>query len=148
MRTGDLCKRQVVTTTPDAALCDVARLMRREHVGSVVVVNGTSPRRPLGIVTDRDIVMEVVAAGLDAATVTAAEIMTPSPAVTHSDDDALWALKTMRDRGVRRLPVVDRDGALAGIVAFDDLVQYVGSVVSDMAQLIGTERVREASHRA
>jgi len=69
-------------------------------------------RKPLGIVTDRAIVVEVVAKGLDPATLTACDVMTASPAVAGTDDDILWALKTMRDRGVRRLPVVDAGGEL------------------------------------
>lgn len=148
MRTGDLCRRKVVTAKADTPLADVSKLMRKEHVGSVVVVDKAQPRRPIGIVTDRDIVIEVVAAGLDANGVTAGDIMTPSPVVTHADDDALWALKIMRDRGIRRLPVVDKDEQLIGLVALDDLMQYVGTALSDMAQLIGSERVWETARRA
>jgi len=90
----------------------------------------------------------VLALGLDPATLTAGDIMTISTAVTRQGDDALWALKTMRDRGVRRLPVVDEQGDLAGIIAFDDVMQYVGTTLGDIAQVIGTERDVESRHRA
>jgi len=56
-------------------------------------------------------------------------------------------LKTMRDRGVRRMPVVDAKGDLAGIIAFDDVMQHVGTTLADIAQLIGTERVVESWRR-
>ena len=73
--------------------------------------------------------------------------MTSSPVVAQPGDDALWALKTMRDRGVRRLPVVDAQGDLAGILAFDDLVQHIGTTLGDIAQVIGTERCVEGWRR-
>lgn len=146
MKTADLCKRQVVTAPPAMPLPELARLMRANHVGSVVVTQDGG-RKPVGIVTDRDIVMEVVAPGLDAATMTAGDIMTGSPVVAGLEDDAMWVLKTMRDRGVRRIPVVDENGDLAGILAFDDLMQHVGTTLNDFAQVIGTERLVEAWRR-
>ena len=147
MKTADLCRKPVVTANAGTSLIEVARLMRTHHVGSVVVVNGAQ-RKPVGIVTDRDIVVEVVAMGLDATTMTAGDIMTQSPAVSNSGDDALWALKIMRDRGVRRLPVVDGNGELAGMLAFDDLMQHVGTTLGDIAQVIGTERTVESTRRS
>lgn len=146
MKTGDLCRKDVVAVAGTATLTTVAKAMREAHVGSVVVIAAES-RKPVGIVTDRDIVLEVVAMGLDAASITAAEIMTSSPVVAQPGDDALWALKTMRDRGVRRLPVVDAQGDLAGILAFDDLVQHIGTTLGDIAQVIGTERCVEGWRR-
>lgn len=148
MRTADLCRRSVVTATAELSLTELSKLMRKEHVGSVVVVDSAENGRPVGIVTDRDIVMEVVALELDPRAITAGEIMAASPVVTHEDDDALWALKVMRDRGVRRLPVVDANERLAGIVALDDLMQRIGMALGDVAQVIASERVNENSHRA
>ena len=147
MRTADLCSQRVITARPDMPLAEVSRLMRREHVGSIVVVDEALPRRALGIVTDRDIVVEVVAAGLDPRAVTAGEVMSISPVVTRDSDDALWALKIMRDRGVRRLPVIDEKGELAGLLAFDDVMQHVGTTLGDIVQVIGTERSIEAWRR-
>ena len=147
LKTRDLCRKTVVTAPPAASLPEVARLMRANHVGSVVIAEEGS-RRPLGIVTDRDIVLEVLAKGLEPATVKAADIMSTAPAVSGGDDDALWTLKVMRDRGVRRLPVVDSEGRLAGIIAFDDLLEHVATALADIAQLIGTQRVVENTRRA
>jgi CBS domain-containing protein len=146
MKTHELCHKPVVTAIPAASLNELARLMRANHVGSVVVLEERG-RKPVGIVTDRDIVVEVLAMGLDPSIVTAGDIMTRSPAVASGEEDALWALKVMRDRGVRRLPVVDSRGELEGIIAFDDLVQHLGTTLADIAQLIGTERVVEGARR-
>ena len=147
MRIGDICKRAVATARCDTPLAEVAKLMREAHVGSIVIVEGEYGGKPVGIVTDRDIVIEVVAPGLDPRTVTAGEIMTPAPAVANEDDDSLWALKIMRDRGVRRLPVVAKSGTLAGIVSLDDLLQHLGSAFGDVAQVVGTERSTETMRR-
>ncbi|MGZ5079066.1 MAG: CBS domain-containing protein [Usitatibacter sp.] len=147
MKTGELCRRPVIAAKSSATLADLARLMRQNHVGSVVIVDGEA-RSPVGIVTDRDIVVEVIAPGLDARTMTAGEIMTASPVSVSDDDDSLWALKTMRDRGIRRLPLVDKAGALVGILTLDDLMQHLGGALSDVVQLIGSERVEENRRRA
>ena len=144
MKTSDLCRKDVITVAASARVTDISKVMRKSHVGSVVVTSG---RKPLGIVTDRDIVVQVLAVELDPANVTAADVMSPSPAVIGAEDDVLWALKTMRDRGVRRLPVVDDRGELAGIIAFDDLMQHVGTTLADIAHVIGTERLAESLHR-
>jgi CBS domain-containing protein len=146
MKTAELCRRAAVTATADTCLADVAKLMRKEHVGSVVVVDIDSGK-PVGIVTDRDIVVEVVAARLDPGTMTAGEVMTESPVVAHADDDVWWALKVMRDRGVRRLPIVDAADRVTGMIALDDVMQHVGNTMGDIAQLIGSGRHAESTHR-
>ena len=147
MKTGDVCKRNVVTTVTRASLADVARLMREAHVGSVVVIDPPGSRTAVGIVTDRDIVIEAVAANLDPRTLTAGEIMSRELVTAAEGDDASWSLKVMRDRGVRRLPVLDGAGELAGIVALDDLLESASFALSDVVQAIGTERVVEARRR-
>jgi CBS domain-containing protein len=148
MKTSELCRRDAITATEDTTLADVARLMRTHHVGSIVVVASSAERKPVGIVTDRDIVLEAVAAGLDPLTITAGEIMSEAPVVAQADDDVWWALKMMRDRGVRRLPIVDASQRAIGLIALDDVVQHVGSTLTDIAQLIGSERLAETAHRA
>ena len=147
MKAYDLCQKSVVKATAATPLIEIARLMRASHVGSVVVTSEDG-RKALGIVTDRDLVVEVLAMGLDACTMTAGDVMTVSPATSGAEDDALWALKIMRERGVRRLPVVDGKGELAGVLAFDDFMQHFGAVMGDIAQVIGTERAVEGSRRA
>jgi CBS domain-containing protein len=146
MKTRDLCSRDVVTANPEATLAEISRLMRSKHVGSVVITDEAGA--PAGIVSDRDIVVEVLAMGLDPQALTAGEIMTPGATQVTEDEDALWTLKVMRDRGVRRLPVVNSKGALVGVLAFDDLLQHLGSTLGDMAHVIGTARWNEQARRA
>jgi Predicted signal-transduction protein containing cAMP-binding and CBS domains len=145
MRTGDLCKRQVVCCKPDATLVEVARLMRKNHVGSVIVVD--EGRKPLGIVTDRDIAIEVVASELDPAAMRVSEVMSERPVSIPEEEDAAWALKVMRERGVRRLPVTADDGRLVGILALDDMLATAANNLTDLVQVIGTGRVVESEVR-
>jgi len=145
MNIGDLCRRQIVTCTPEANLGEVARLMRSQHVGTVLVCEPN--RRPVGIVTDRDIVLEVVAADMDAKTVNVGEVMSRNPVTALEDDDVAWALKVMRDCGIRRLPVVKASGEVAGIIALDDLLASAATSLTDVVQAIGTGRVVEAERR-
>ncbi len=147
MKTGQVCKRDVVAIEATGNLADASRLMRQAHVGSIVVVDETGLRRPVGIVTDRDIVVEVVAAGLDPNTLTVGEIMARTLAVAREEDDALVSLKTMRRRGVRRLPVVDSTGALVGIVTLDDLLEVGTNALMDVVQAITSERALESWRR-
>jgi len=147
MKTGEVCKRDVVAIEASGNLADASRLMRQAHVGSIVVVDETGLRRPVGIVTDRDIVVEVVAAGLDPNTLTVGEIMARTLAVAREEDVALGSLKTMRRRGVRRLPVVDSAGGLVGIVTLDDLLEVGTSALMDVVQAITSERALESWRR-
>lgn len=110
--------REVVTASPSDGVVDVARRMRDRGVGCVVVVEG---KRPVGIVTDRDLALRVVAAGLPH-DVPVSAIMTADPTTLSASSDVGVAVRTMRKSGARRLPLVDADGALAGIVTHDDLV--------------------------
>ena len=145
MRVADTCKREVVTAPANATLAEVARQMRNQHVGCVIIVD--AGRKPVGIVTDRDIVVETIACGIDARTIAAGEVMTANLTVAAEDDDASWALKIMRDRGVRRLPVVDAAGMLSGVVALDDLLESTTTALYDVVQAIGTERLVEGQRR-
>lgn len=145
MRIGDICKRHVITTAATTPVTQVAKLMREAHVGCVVVIDTAS--RPVGMLTDRDIVVEIVAAGMEAASVRAGDVMTAHPTVADPADEASWALKVMRDRGVRRLPVVNAAGTLIGIIALDDLLESAAVGLSDLVQAIGTERLNEGQRR-
>lgn len=145
MEIGDLCKRQVVTCSAEATLGEAAKLMRDQHVGSVVICD--ERRKPLGIVTDRDIVVEVVAAQLDPRAVKVGEVMSRNPATALEDYDVTWALKMMRDLGVRRLPVVAPGGEIVGIVALDDLLSSAATSLNDVVEAIGTGRVVETERR-
>jgi CBS domain-containing protein len=143
-----VCKRDVTLAYEGERIQDIAKRMRERHVGSVIVVSGEGSRAPVGVLTDRDIVVEVLAAGLDYRTVTVGEVMTREPATVREDDDIVDALRIMRTYGVRRLPVLSRSGTLAGIVAIDDLLEFFAGQVDDVVRAIGREQSQEAQARA
>jgi len=149
MKIGEICTRKVAFTYESERVDEAARLMREHHVGSLVVVARDDPRGlvPVGIVTDRDIVVEVLAGGLDYRTVSVGEVMTRDPISVGEGEDVLDALKIMRRQGVRRLPVLTRAGTLAGIVAIDDLLELVAEQFDDLVKAIASEQSREARAR-
>lgn len=147
MKIGELCNRTVTVVARDTPLGKAARLMREHHVGSLVVVDDSDGRAPVGIVTDRDMVVEVLAADLDHRTLTVAEIMGAKLVTAREDDDWLDTLRVMRQRGVRRMPVVTDTGELAGIVTIDDLMGIVAEQLDDLVRAIGNEQSRETSQR-
>jgi len=144
---GELCVRDVVTGTCEMTVAAAAKLMRQEHVGCVVIVDKANGGLgvPLGIVTDRDIVLEVTAPGLDANAVSIGSIKPRELVTARADKDALEALRLMRSKGVRRLPVVSENGSLLGIVAFDDLLELVAEQLSGLTKVISREQAREAT---
>jgi CBS domain-containing protein len=145
---GEICNREVVIVTRDTGLVEAARLMREHHVGSLVVVLERDGKRvPVGILTDRDIVVAVVAKALDARALTVGEAMSAGLYVVREQDGLAEVLRAMRERGVRRMPVVAADGALAGILTVDDLVELVAEELGDFVRTVGHERLREARLR-
>ncbi len=134
---GEYCVREVVTAGRDTPIVACAKRMHDEHVGSLVVVEQRDGLAvPVGIVTDRDIAIEVVAFEVDASTLTA------------GDDDLLSVLAVMREHGVRRLPVVDAAGALAGIVSADNLLEVLAEEIDGLVRVVKAEQSRERSTRA
>jgi CBS domain-containing protein len=148
MSVGEICNREVVTIEKTAAVARAARLMRQYHVGCVVVVaEPTLPPRPVGIVTDRDLTIEILAQEVPVDTVTVADVMGPE-LLTAREEDGVWeTIMRMRAMGVRRLPVVNRQGELAGILAMDDLLQFIVGELSDLVKLVRREQKREESSR-
>ena len=118
--------------------------MRDQHVGFLVVYReGDDLRRPMGVLTDRDIVLEVTACGVDPSSVTVEDVMTRERLVARDGDELSDALQTMRQAGVRRLPVIDLRGALVGILVMDDVIGVVAAMIHDMAGSIRNEERRE-----
>ncbi len=136
MRIGDICTSDVVCCAPDTTALEAARLMRSRHVGDVVVVTDVEKERvPVGVVTDRDLAIEVLGNGREAAIMPLSSLVR-SPVVIAADyEDVHAALERMRAHGVRRMPVVDDRGALVGIVTLDDLL---GALLADMHALLET----------
>jgi CBS domain-containing protein len=148
MPIGDICVRTVVTTTPDKTIEEAAQLMRVNHVGDLLVIDRACGRRQLhGILTDRDIVMAVVALKLDPTSVTVGDVMSAGLETATEDQGILETIQRMRSAGIRRIPVVSRQGALIGIVSVDDLIQLLADEMGEMAKLISRERQKEACAR-
>lgn len=110
---------------PDDSIRRVAEIMQREDVGAVPVVEGGDGRRLVGMVTDRDVTVKIVAGGGNVDTATVADAMTPNPASVREDEDVSRGVSLMAERQVRRVPVVDADGRLAGIIAQADVATRV-----------------------
>jgi len=146
---GEICMRDPVIATRETTVAKAAKLMRENHVGSVIVVDRIEDglRLPLGIVTDRDLVVEVMATGLDAETITVGDIMAPELATIHASKDTSAAVRDMRNKGVRRLPVVNDGGRLLGLVSFDDVLNVVADELLELARTPGLEQSREARQR-
>jgi len=144
MRASDICTLDVVCIHASASVTDAARLMRKSHAGALVVIKQPDGERiPVGIVTDRDIVLSVVAAGIPAASLTVGDIMT-SPALTCGEDHHLLEIiSVMRTKAIRRLPVVDAHGVLAGMVTADDIYLALGVLLHEMNAAITDEQTRE-----
>jgi len=147
MSIGDICTRDVVAASSATNLAEAARLMRDNHVGSLVVVDERNPRKPVGIITDRDIVTKVVAGGVDARTLTIGEVVEGRTLTSVPESEpVITAFRLMRRQGVRRLPVVNAAGELAGIVTFDDLLEVKSATMDDLIATMAAERMHERSH--
>ena len=145
MTVGEFCNRQVVFARRQENIAEAARRMRDFHVGTLVVIDDQDgPRLPVGVLTDRDLVVRVLAQDGPAAGATAiGDVMTSKLVTAQEGDDLVDALKKMRSFGVRRLPVVNERGGLEGILAFDDLVEFVADELSDLSSLLAPEQKRE-----
>lgn len=135
MNVGNICVPSVATCEQHYSASDIARLMRKHHVGDLVVVKTEDgQRRPLGMVTDRDLVMQVMAPGMDADVVTAADLMNPVACAFASESvyDAVWH---MRRQSCRRLPVVDAQGGLVGVLALDDILRFLAAELGELGRL-------------
>ena len=138
MNAGRLCTRQVVTVTPQQALVAAAELMREKHVGFLIVVEEYG--RPIGVLTDRDIVISVVAKGANPSLLKVADVMTRDPTTADEGESVANALRTMRRMGVRRLPVVGSKGLLTGILALDDVLDALAKELAEVSGAIRNEQ--------
>lgn len=149
MTAGQACTREVVVAPKTELIVDAARRMRTSHVGSLVVVEERNGRRiPIGIVTDRDIVISVVAGDPDHINyLFVGDVMSDDLATAQEHDSIESALETMKRRGVRRLPIVDAVGNLTGIVTLDDILQSLTTQQSELVGLVAREQQRERRSR-
>ena len=148
MSVGEFCNREVVIADKTASLIEIAKLMRRHHVGCVVITESQAGNNlPVGIVTDRDIVLEIVAPKLDLEAVNVGDVMS-SDLLLAREVDGLWeTLKRMRSRGVRRIPVVNDEKVLVGILTVDDILEVLANEFSELVTLMNKERRKEEAVR-
>jgi CBS domain-containing protein len=146
---GEICMRDPVVATRETTVAAAAKSMRENHVGSVIVVDRMSEglRLPVGIVTDRDLVVEVMATGLDPGAITVGDIMDPNLVTIAARNDTSAAVHLMRAKAVRRLPVVNDEGRLLGLVSFDDLLEVTAEELQRLSETSGLEQSREARQR-
>ncbi len=148
MRIAEICTRHVVAVEADASVREAAGVMRKQHVGSLVVTQQPDGERiPIGFVTDRDIVLGVVAAGIDADALAVADIMSGDVATCTESEDIFDAIQTMRSRGIRRLPVLNGNGGLAGMVSADDIYSALSTHMHELTAALTGEQVHEMASR-
>ena len=143
MKVGEYCKRAVVAINGKADAAAAAQLMRNEHVGFLIVYRGDELQRPVGVLTDRDLVLAVMARDVDAHTVTVEDVMTRQPLIANESDELSDLLQAMRMAGIRRVPVVDVRGALVGIIAIDDAIDVITGLMCDISGSIKHEQRQE-----
>lgn len=148
LTTGEICTRSVSIAFRDTPLNGAARLMRENHVGCLVVVDDSAGQRiVLGMLTDRDIVTAVVASDLDPAALSAGEVMTTDLVTAREDDSLIDLMRTMRRKGVRRIPVVGGQGELVGLVTLDDVLAILAEELGLLVAAIDSEGQRERQMR-
>jgi len=143
MSVGRICQRDVDVAGPDETVLVAAERMRQRTVGCLVVVDGG--QAPVGIITDRDLALRVVAEDRDAGTTTVSQIMTRFPDLAQEDMTLETALGLMRRRSVRRLPVIDKVGRLAGLVTLDDILMLLAEEFTKIGDLLGSETPQAAA---
>ena len=146
MTVSEICTRFVVTAHPDETIVEAARRMRDRHVGVLIVTD--TQGRPVGILTDRDIVVSAVAQSPDRLeALLVGDVMTADPVTALLNETIDDALAKMRASGIRRLPVVSSDGRLEGIATFDDILKLMSTELDGMVGLVAREQSREREVR-
>jgi len=144
MTAGEYCNREVIIVEPTISVTEAAALMRRHHVGDLVVVEKEGEEaRPVGIITDRDIVIEVVAQKIDPDSLTVKDIMSTDPLRVAETVSLLDTLELMKQRGVRRVLVIADRGGLQGLLSEDDAIELIAEQINDLTQLVDREITRE-----
>lgn len=148
MTVQTLCNPNVATVGPEEGIVDAAARMREQHVGDLIVVErrGTT-RVPVGILTDRDIVVAVLAKRVSPDALTVGDAMSRNLLTVRESDSLELALREMRHHGVRRAPVVGAAGQLVGVLTIDDVLQHLAVQLSRLADVIRLEQDVEARAR-
>ena len=148
MTTGEICNRNVVVAPKTELVVDAAKRMRTSHVGALIVVEHREGRHiPVGIVTDRDIVISAVAGDVEHIHhLMLSDLMSLDLVIGHEDESVESALKKMHEHGIRRLPIVDSIGSLVGILTLDDVLQFLTAQQGELVALVAREQQRERQY--
>jgi CBS domain-containing protein len=148
MPIGELCSREVVFATRKTSITEAAQLMRQYHVGDLVVVDLVDNKRvPVGVVTDRDIVIEIVGESLQVDDFTIGDIMSRQLISVPEKEGVIETILLMRAHGIRRIPVVDDEGGLAGIISADDMLDLLAEELTELAKVAPRQQACEARSR-
>lgn len=148
MNVGQLCQREVVTTRPGDELSAAAQAMRSKHVGFLVVAEPAGTRqRVVGVITDRDIVIAVLAREVDTRQLRVGDVMTREPLLAEQNQPVESVVGLMREVGVRRVPVIDKDGYLVGVLSIDDVLELMAEQLVNIADSLRSERRAERALR-
>ena len=140
MSVGRICVREVDLAKQAETAWQAAERMHQRAVGTLVVLNDA--QEPIGIVTDRDLVERVLAAGLDPNTTVVGDVMTHAPTTVPEDASIESALSLMRSGRFRRLPVVDAEGKLIGLLSLDDVLMLLAEEFTQIGNLLERETPR------
>jgi CBS domain-containing protein len=143
----DFATSVVAVVEPETSALVVAKIMRQHHVGALVVVDAQAKTHPVGIVTDRDLVLELMAEGLDPAVFTAGDIMTVDLVTATPNLDAMEAVQLMKQHRLRRLVLVDDEGRLVGIITMEDVLELLTRELADLTAGLAGARDREVLER-
>lgn len=148
MPVKDVCVRNVMHVGRDTTIQEASHLMRQHHVGDLIVAEHEHDNiTPVGIITDRDIVLSVVALKLDPSVITVGDVMGPELVTCREDMGVSECIRKMRSKGVRRMPIVSDKGELVGIVSVDDLIEMIAEELAELSKLIAREQGREVRLR-
>jgi CBS domain-containing protein len=146
-RLKDFATNVVAVVEPDASAVAAARLMRLHHIGALVVVDAKEKTRPVGMLTDRDLVLSLMAEGLDPSVFTVGDIMSVELVLANGEMDAMDAVQLMRTNRLRRLIIVDDAGQLSGIVTMEDVLEFLTRELANLAAGVIGARDREFEQR-
>ena len=148
MFAGEYCNRDVVIIGKDDSIVKAAKLMREHHVGDVIVVEiRNGERTPIGILTDRDIVVSVIAEEVNLNDILISDIFTYKLITANENSDLMSTIKRMRINGIRRIPIVNQAGGLVGILSIDDILDVITEQLMDIDQIIVTGQNKEKEAR-
>jgi CBS domain-containing protein len=149
MLVSEICSRDVSDVDSGVSVLEAARRMREEHVGDLIVVEVRDGRRvPIGVLTDRDIVVGILAKdGEHLKMLDVGDIVSGTLVTATEDEDLKPVLKRMRSFGVRRVPVLGADGSLTGVLSIDDVISALSDEIAEVAALVSRQALREPERR-